>query len=225
MLEISIDWKQVQKLAQKKPQQIRKVMIQTLRVEVYQLNKDIQLYARGQSWHQAPLTRALRKGRGYGPWFARFSRYYVDPERLTAYAGLISKDDIGTSYLGSTAGAMALDRRASRTRLNPISRGFATSARRLAKGYTVNITRQSQQSIAKALRRKGEMMDSRRKRKLGVGKSVIRKYGGYFTLIPRIGQHKVRARPIVEKVWARNRGLVIRSIERNFARKLAGERI
>lgn len=88
----------------------------------------------------SPLTVALRKKYkgGYGEWIARFTRYYVNAQTLTAKIGLLSSADV--------AGGGG--------RFEPISTSFAMSAKRHAEGYVLDINTKRVRALAAILTHK-----------------------------------------------------------------------
>ena len=126
----------------------KKAMVAALRSEAYRLNTyGIRPYARSWgrgSWKPfSPITPLLRKGRGYGPWVAQFSRYHVDEENLYARIGILGQQ-VGVSRYRTkpTAGAQ---------RFRPISQGFVASAKRHVSGHAVRVTGKAQRWMAKKI--------------------------------------------------------------------------
>jgi hypothetical protein len=168
---------------------IDKVTASVLRSEAYRLNEKVRSYARGTDFGPfAPATVGLRKGSGYGPWFAKFTRYYVDPKNLTAQIGLLTKADMERTH----------------ARIRPISMSFARSAMALQKGYTVEITRKEQAVIAKRLQAKyGQPKRARSTTSAAhYGRMWARLlYGSWHRMVPRLGTHTVKPRPIIPVIW------------------------
>lgn len=142
MLFVDVDRSQFRRLARALPGRHQSAMRSALRAEAYRLRKVEQEYARGWGggrWSALhPITGKVRKKRrqGLGKWWARFTRYHVDPDRLEAMVGILSRDQL----------------RGSTPRFEPISRGFAAAAYRHARGYKFRVTRKTQAALAKILR-------------------------------------------------------------------------
>jgi hypothetical protein len=186
-------------------QDLDSILASALRSEAYRLNTLIQETARSEDFGPfAPYTVAARKGRGYGPWFARFSRYFVDPEFLEAGAGLLGPDEAPRG----------------KRRFAPISRQFVRTAAMHAKGYTVEITRERQRKIAQFLQKKYggalKRTTAARNRRTMTSLNV----SGWHKMIPRVGTHTVKARPIVSRVWTGEESNIQENIRRMVMEKL-----
>ena len=178
-----------------------------MRAESFRANKQLKAFARSRSGgtfaKYAPITTALRKGSGYGPWFARFSRYFVDPEKTRAKFGILSKEDAEYGV----------------RRFQPISGSFASSARLQAKGYTFRQTRKRQRQQAKLLMHSTKISTRRRALR------HLKKTGGSWSrLIPRIGIHRVPARPIVEPFLRMEKQRIVRNLRKLYRLKYRGIR-
>lgn len=142
MLSIEVDRRQLSRLMRELPDRHHKAMRSALRAEAYRLRKVEQTYARsmgGGSWAAMhPLTPKIRKNRrqGLGKWWARYARYHVDDEALSAVVGILGRDQIKRSA----------------ARFEPISPAFAAAAYRHARGYQFRVTRSMQNRIAGLLR-------------------------------------------------------------------------
>ena len=204
-LAIQVEKKSFDILARRITPFHKKAMVAALRAEGYRLNmRGIKPYARSWgrgSWKPvSPVTPLLRKGRGYGPWVARFSRYYVDAERLTAHVGLLGK--------------------LPNARFKPISKGFIASAKRHASGHSIFITGKAQRYMAKKVLDPGAKHFSR----LKTAKGAFNKWNRLHKAIPRAGLHRVKPRPFAEPVLAEQRQRSIRNITRLYATKINGLR-
>lgn len=204
MLEINLDDTEFKRLAEQLPEAHKSAAASVLRSVSYELSTGYRDFARTNDFGPfSPLTYAMRKGfgkqstagnmtrKGYGQWIGDFSRYFVDPDQLTAVIGILSKDDIDVR----------------KARFEVISRGFARSAKRHAAGFRIQIDKARQRSIAKAL---------------------MRQYGKdaewIHTIIPRIGAHQVKARPVAYPVYQANKAAVIRTCMELYKVKMAGLR-
>lgn len=190
---------------------IDKVTASVLKSEAYRLNEAVKSYAQSGGFGPfAPATVGLRKGAGFGPWFARFTRYYVDPKTLTAQIGLLTKADVERTH----------------ARIRPISMGFARAAMALQKGYTVQITRREQVAIARRLQAKyGEPKRARSTTSAAhYGRLWARVlHGSWHRMVPKLGAHQVRPRPIVPVIWEREQAtLGDRIAGRVMARLMGG---
>jgi hypothetical protein len=211
LLELDLDRQQFEDLRERFPKRHRQAMVAALRSESWRLNDQIRRFARRHgegSWQYSPITKLLRKGRGYGAWVARFARYHVDPQRLTAWAGLIGRRHTGWS------GARG------QSRFKPISAQFVASAERLAGGYRKYVSREHQKHLAARLLSPGAQHFARYK----TLKGAQRRFDALARAIPRVGWRTVRARPFVEPVFARERGRVGRNLQALYLTKLAGAR-
>jgi len=203
MLTIKMDSSQLKALMERFPQQNKAAMASALRSESYRLSQAYRAYASSHDFGPfAPMTIALRKGKGYGPLISRFTRYFVDPKKLVGFAGILSKDDINITS----------------ARFQPISRGISSSAKRLAAGYAITIDRAKQRKIAKRLQAKGLTKTGRASKAWG------RKYGDYHLMVPRIGLHRVKPRPIAAIVMMKERSRSVRNLARLYAIKMQGGR-
>lgn len=208
MIDVNVDIKELQTLSAGFPKKHAYAMRSALRSESYRLNLKIRDYAKSQGggrWKFTPITKALRKGRGYGEWISRFVRYHVDADHFTAYAGMISRQDLNVMS-------------GKDMRFQPISRQFAASAGMLAQGYTKRITRKQQKSIAKQLLNP----TGRHFGRLKTLKGMQRKYDRLHALIPKIGNHYVRPRPFIEPIMEREAMRSIRNMKILYVQKLAG---
>lgn len=208
MIEMKIDTTAVQRLAIDFPSRHAAAMTTALRSESYRLNQQIRDYARSQGggrWRYAPITKYLRKGRGYGQWLARFVRYYVDPKAAggpVAYAGLLDKRDI------AAGGA----------RFTPISGSFAGSARRHAAGFAMYISGHQQRRMAARLLAPAARHFSKMKTLRG----AQRKWSAIHSAIPKAGWRRVPARPFAEPVLRMERNRSVRNISALYAAKFNG---
>jgi hypothetical protein len=188
------------------------ILTSCLRTVAFGLKKNIDDEARKRPNDYAPITRVLRKGRGYGPWFAKFNRYFVDAKNLTAYAGILSASRVD---LGQA-------------RFKVISEEYAMSAERLARGYKFQMTRRRQKTLARLLREKvtgravgGELKGGRTYK---THKGKVRALARYGRMLPKLGPHGVKPRPIVEPVFRREKSRVIRDLAHLYTMKINGIR-
>lgn len=196
MLDVIIDAKQFQKEIKDLPDASRAALVSVMRSEAFRVGGILKSYAKsgGEGWpKEAPITKALRRGRGYGAWFARWTRYFVDPVQLTAYAGIIAKGDVDMAA----------------ARFQPVSKQFGDTAKRIARGYKFTQTKRRQREQAALLTAKY---------KSAKGQARVIK------LIPRIGPHFVKPRPVVYPIFQRERARSVRNIERLWKIKLEGRR-
>lgn len=201
MLQINFDRTQFDAYAARFPKRHCAAMTAALRSESFRLNKRIQDYARsrgGGTWKFAPITKHLRKGRGYSAWVSRFSRYHVDPVNLTGYAGL----------LGKLPGA----------KFSPISRSFVASAARHTKGFTMHISGRQQRRMAKKL------LNPVRFSGFKTLKGAQRKWDSIHSAIPKAGFHRVPARPFAGPVFRQEKSRTIRNLQVLYLTKLGGGR-
>jgi hypothetical protein len=209
MLEATVDLSEFKEFSRQLLPRHKKAASSALKSVSYQSNQMLKAFARSKGGKvaagYAPITVALRKGAGYGSWFAKFSQYAVDEQDLQAKIGMLGPEDV----VGISRG-----------RIQPVSRGFAASAKRLARGYTFRQTRRRQRYQAKAL------MQSEKK----YAQRIIRKQfktagaASWHRLIPRVGIHRVQARPIVEPFMPTVKTFAIRNLRRLYVIKLKGER-
>lgn len=192
------------KFAGRLPEAHKRAMASAISSESYRLLQVLRGYARSWghgSWQPfSPVTRHLRKGRGYGPWVARFSNYSVDKENLSARIGLLGRGTVRSKHA--------------------ISRAFETSALQLAGGYTMFITGRQQRQIARRLLRPGGKSFARVKTLRG----AQRKYDRLHEIIPRAGFRRVKARPFAEPVLRQERARTIRNIGQLYGLKISGQR-
>lgn len=207
MLSISIDDSELRNLAATWPARHYSAAKSAIQSVSYEMSKYYAAYARtGPHGPFAPLTVATRKQfkGGYGAWIARFTRYYVDPNSLQAQIGVLSKGDIGQSYFKTPpqgAGELTL------AKLRPISGGFSKAAKRHARGYGTRISKENQRKIAKALMKV-----------YGKDADWIHK------LIPSLGFHRVKARPIARPVYETRRAWAISAVRSLYKIKMEGLR-
>lgn len=206
MIQATFDLKNFRSTAREFSKRHTAAMNAALRSESYRLNLKIQEYAKSQgggSWKYAPITKLLRKGPGYGKWVARFSRYFVDTESHSAFAGLIDKQP------GQTNRSM---------RFTPISRTFALSAKRLSAGFTMVIGKKEQRGIAKRLTNPtGKAL-----RGIKTGRGYERKLVKLTGIMPRIGVRRVAARPFAGPVLRQEYSRSLRNLQALYAAKFNG---
>ncbi len=200
-IKVSIDKDQLSAQMTMMATNHQKALASALRSESHRILQCVKDYARdngGGAWGPfAPITLATRKGSGYGAWIARWARYYVDPDNLTARIGILGK--------------------LPNARFAPISREFIASAERLVDGYEINFTLQMQRRMAKHLM---EMMGSAKSKR---SKAYKRGKLGIANL-PRVGIHRVKARPFAEPVMEMEQGRTRRNIKALYMTKMAGKR-
>lgn len=187
-----------------------------LRSESFRLNQKIQEYAKsggGGTWKFSPITKYLRKGRGYGDWVARFSRYFVDDEGLVGAAGFLGKDSTGWRPSTKRPGHMARN-------FKPISNRFVGAAARHSAGFFMVIGRHEQRGIAKRLTGSG----SKALRGVKTARGMERKLVSLTGLMPRIGVRRVAARPFAGPVYRAERERTIRNVQALYLTKIAGGR-
>jgi hypothetical protein len=209
MLEAIVDLSQFKEFSRQLLPRHKKAASSALKSVSYKVNQKLKPFARSKGGKvaagYAPITIALRKGAGYGSWFAKFSQYAVDTETLQAKIGMIGPEDV----VGINRGG-----------LQPVSKGFTVTAKRLARGYTFRQTRRRQRHQVKAL------MQSEKK----YAQRIIRKQfktagaASWHRLIPRVGVHRVQARPIVEPFMSTIKRSAIDNLRRLYVIKLKGER-
>jgi hypothetical protein len=198
--ELKINKSQFEKLAKDLPGRHQKAMGSVLSSVSNELRKQAAAYARSASFGTpSPLAVATRKQfkKGYGPWVAAFTRYSVNRKTLFAQVGLLSATDTGSQYLdeGRTA--------------RVISRGFAAAARKLAKGGIITITK---------------------KKQIGIARALIKDYGASMRLtalsylIPRVGPHTLRARPVFGPFGRSKRDWAVRKMAELYRVKMEGGR-
>lgn len=208
MLEIQVEKEKFLRFAKTLPEKHRRAMISAMRSEAYRLLQRVKQFAR--SWGEgtwpkpSPLAlylRRLNRGKGFGKWLAKFARYHVFEDRLEARIGVLSKSMVGEG-----------------ARFKPISEGFAKTAKKLVSGYTMYVTPKYQRTVAKLISKK------RRSRKAKGPKAKFKKFRGAQLMPPRLGPHKVPARPFAEPVMRKERHCTIRNIQRLYKMKLEGQR-
>ncbi|MBU2538084.1 MAG: hypothetical protein KKH22_06570 [Proteobacteria bacterium] len=207
MIKVQFDKSGMRRMLADFPKRHAAAMSAALKSESYRLNQQIQKFAKSEgagSWNKyAPITKPLRKGQGYGKWVARFSRYFVDVANLTAFAGMIDKQP------GQTNTSM---------RFTPISRSFASSARRLSAGFTMVIGREQQRQIAKRL----TSASGRNLRGVKTARGMQSKLIKTTAMIPRIGVRRVAARPFAGPVLQQEHSRSVRNIQALYAAKFNG---
>ena len=208
MIDIKLDTSGFDKLRADFPKRHAAALTSALRSESYRLNQKIRDYARSQGegqWKYAPITKYLRKGRGYGAWLARFARYYVDDKASggpRAYAGLIDKRSLGSGA----------------ARFKPISSSFATAARRQASGFSLYISGRGQRRMASRLLNPNAGHFT----KMKTAKGAQRKWDAIHAAIPRVGWRMVKARPFIEPVLQAEQDHIGRNINALYAAKFNG---
>lgn len=203
MMQVQFDKTGLRRMRADFPQRHAAAQGAALKSESYRLNLKIQEYAKGQAWKYAPITKLLRKWQGYGRWFAKFSRYYVDLANLTAFAGLIDKQP------GQTNTSM---------RFTPISRSFASSARRLSAGFNMVIGKKEQRGIAKRLTNPTGKALRGIKTERGYERKLVKLTG----MIPRLGVRRVAARPVAGPVLQQEYSRTVRNLQALYAAKFNG---
>ena len=207
MIQVQFDKTGMRRIQADFPKRHVAAMGAALKSESYRLNQKIEEYAKSQgggSWNKyAPITKLLRKGPGYGKWVARFSRYFVDTANLTAFAGLIDKQP------GQTNRSM---------RFTPISRSFASSAKRLSAGFTMVIGKKEQRGIAKQLTSPTGKGLRNIKTERGYERKLVKLTG----LIPRLGVRRVAGRPFAGPVLQQEYSRSVRNIKALYAAKFNG---
>ncbi len=207
MIDMVIDKSGLAQLAARFPKAHKVALVAALRSESYRLAGLIKDYGRSQGegkWSYAPVTKYLRKSGGYGRWLARYTRYFVDDENLTAWAGMISRQVGGKKDL----------------KFEPISRGFAASAVRLSSGFYLTISGRQQRAIAKRLLRP----DSRQFSRFKTAAGAQRRWNTLAGVIPRAGVRRVAARPFVEPVLQRERQRSLRNVQALYLTRIMGGR-
>lgn len=175
--------------------------------EAYRLNTVMRAYARSKYRDRSPTARYFGKTRqNYGRWIAGMVRYAVDPLTLQARVGVIGRGD-----LAGMPGAR---------RVQPVSIGFARSARKLASGFRFYQTYKRKRAMyaqmySRKLKRYGGQYD----RQLAI---PMKRRFGY--LVPSVGWHTVRARPVADPVARRERHRSTRNILRLYRIKMRGGR-
>jgi hypothetical protein len=203
MLALDFDHKEFDTFAARLPKRHADAMNAALRSESYRLKQAIQAYAKSNgagSWTYAPVTKYLRKGRGYGPWVAKFNRYHVDRANLTAYAG----------FLGKLPDA----------KFAPISRSFCASAAKHATGFTMFISGHAQRRIAKKLLNPDSPLYSR----FTNLNRAQKKWNSIHAAIPRAGWRRVKARPWAGPVFRQEKSRTIRNLQVLYLTKIGGGR-
>lgn len=183
------------------------ILKRAIKKETWRLYKAAKTYAKNESktgWAPyAPITKALRKGRGIGSWANRFLRFHIDEETLTSQIGVLGKADVKDP------------------RFKPISNQFVGSYRALAQGYTFRQTRKRQRAQFAALRSKGKFgyLEGTDPFSLVGGK---KKFKRLTVLVPKVGEHRVRARPIIDPVAEREREQSVSNIIRYYKDRVVG---
>lgn len=212
MIQATFDLKNFRSTAREFSKRHTAAMNAALRSESYRLNLKIQEYAKSQgggSWKYAPITKLLRKGPGYGKWVARFSRYFVDAESHSAFAGFMDKN-----HTGLKTGAAGLPVR----RFTPISGKFTSSAKRHAAGFHMTITGKQQRKMAARLLNPGAKHFS----KLKTLRGATRKWNAIHAMIPRAGVRRVAARPFAGPVLRQEYSRSLRNLQALYAAKFNG---
>jgi hypothetical protein len=203
MIEVKVDKSRLKAMAAGLPEYNRKAAQSVLKSISYQCNTMLKAYARTRrQWAYAPITPLFRKGAGYGSWFAKYSQYGVDPAQLQAKFGMLGAADVQGMERG---------------KLKPLSKGFVTGAKRLASGYKMKQTFKRQRWQAKNLMQR---MGSVKKVSRAVVKTWKSTGGSWHGLIPRVGWHTVRARPIVEPFLPTIRTFAIANMKRLYQQKM-----
>ena len=197
---LDIDAKEVASMFTAISKKHEKAMYAALRGEAYRLNLRIKEYARTTKWPVSETTKVFRKNRGgYGSWFARMSRYAADYKTLTAHAGILDPGTPGMRAKAWSAKARSM-------------------ARKHATGYTFRQTRARQKAMYRSLYM-ATTRSGRRKYTHTKLASMTRRQ-----VVPRVGIHRVPARPIAGKVAMREQSRSVRNVLRLYRMKMRGYR-
>jgi hypothetical protein len=204
VLEINLDDSQFRELAKELPEAHQAAATSVLRSVSSQLNVAYQGYARSTDFGPfAPLTVALRKGFG-----RTGKRGTMTRKGYGQWVGDFSRYFVDPDILLSLIGMLSKNEiDASQARFEPISRGFAMSAQKQAGGFDISIDRKRQRGIAKALMAQ-----------YGKDAEWIHK------IIPSLGIHHVRARPVADPVYEQMRAAAIQTCMDLYKAKMAGFR-
>ncbi len=195
-LSIEVDIKQFRMMTNSILTRHRNAIAAALLSESWRLKKEMRTYARRHPWRQAPVTPFFRKSRkSYGPWFASFTFYAVDREQGLAKLGVLDRSAI-------------LNMKVSKG-FRPASSGYARNARRHAGGWGFYQTRARQKAMYAHLL-------SLRTRS---GRARVNRARAY-SMIPKVGWHYVRPRPVVEAVINRQRHRIVENLKRKYKAKL-----
>ena len=207
MIDVSMDAEGVKATFRALPAARVKAQVDAMKVGAFEFNKHIRRYATGQGDGSfrpyAPITPMLRKTfrLGYGQWFARFSFYDVSPSGDRGVAGMLGPgDQVGGG------------------KVRPVGKAMAKSAKKHATGYSIRITQKSQRSIAKRVFEKG-----RYRKRAGSSLRMTLFLGIRSGLIPKIGWHRVKARPIVAPVRAAREREVMQKVRETYLLKLRAQ--
>ena len=195
----AVDTSELVRLQRQFPKRNEAAMATAIKAEARRLNLVVKKYAasegEGEFLPYAPATQVLRKRKSYGAWFAPYSRYFYDARQHRGFVGIITAKDVGTSAI----------------KFKPISRLFGNTAKRMARGYSFQMTRKGQRAMAAQLEAKYERVSS----VLG---------DKWRSMIPRVGTHRVKPRPVIDPVFQREQHRSIRNMKRIFITKIQGGR-
>lgn len=212
MLAVKVDYSELNDLLKHIGPVHKDILYKSIRNESYRLHRVMRSYARfmaGSGWKPfAPITKAFRKGRGIGSFLgpARGAgiRYHVDPDTLRGEIGVLSRRDV---------------RKYKDARFEGVSAQFAQAATRLASGYKFRQTRKRQRQQYAALKARGKIgYLAGRGHLIFRTKTLEKRYG---VIVPRVGWHRVKARPFVEPVAMKEQQRSVHNISRLYKDRVA----
>lgn len=223
MFTIKVDKKDFDRKMKRNPERIVKAADAAIRGEGYRLYGLVKVEAdsRPKPTNEPPITLLTRFRNHWTQAFRKTARYHSDPANPKGprlYLGIIEK-----GKYGGTA----------KTQMS--SAAWAKIARHQTRGQEFEVTRKAQKYLAvRLLKAKPDIFNALtgnvssykrvptgRFKRVGAKASqrdLIRR------MIPKLGKHRFKGKPIVGPVWKRERANAIRNIKSNFAKKLKGER-
>ena len=210
MFVTSIDTSELDKLQKNFPRRHASALGSAVSAESYRLAKVQKSFARSRgegTWPpESPLTKAMRSrkystGRRYPQMMSYYTRYDVNKK--------VPRSRIGILEEGPRAAP----------------KGVVSVAKKHARGYTFEMTRRGQRAIAKQLELKyGWSRERGRSGAWLASGSEKRRSKRINVLIPKLGMHRVPARPVAAAVLKKERHRIGRNIARLYATKLTGGR-
>lgn len=214
MFAIKVDKRSLERAIRKSPEVIRKNMDAAVRGGGYYLFKLVKAEAATDPIpvDEPPISAATRKREYWPQQFVRIVRYHSNPDHPKGprmYIGVLVE---GRNYGGIIKTQMTTKKMAQRAWYQ-------------SKGYQFNVTPRAQKYLAWSMQSKrGQSkwnIPPGRLKRVGLRKKDV---AGIWSIIPKRGVHRVKAKPYVARVWRREHVFVREMIVSNFAKKMRGER-